>query len=79
MSQQPTQRQIELLWHTLGLRPDQRESYRNFFDAGPGHDDMPDLEALESAGLMGRCNPPSFVGMDAIFFFVTEEGKALAI
>lgn len=78
MSQQPTQRQIALLWHTLGLSPEQRQSYRNFFDADPAHHDMPDLEVLESAGLMGRRKPPSFVGRDSIFFFATEEGKALA-
>lgn len=79
MSQQPTQRQIELLWHTLGLCPEQRQSYRNFFDADLAHHDMPDLEALETAGLMARSKPPAFVRRDAIFFFVTEEGKALAI
>jgi hypothetical protein len=79
MSQQPTQRQIALLWHTLGLSPEQRQPYRNFFDADPGHHDMPDLEALETAGLMVRSKPPAFVRQDAIFFFVTEEGKALAI
>lgn len=79
MSQQPTKRQIELLWHALGLSSNQREPFRNFFHAGPGHWDMPDLEALETAGLMTRFKRPSFVEQDAIFFGATDEGKALAI
>lgn len=79
MSQQSTQRQIELLWHALGLSPQCREPFRNFFHAGPGHWDMPDLEALEAAGLMARTKRPAFVEQDAIFFCATEEGKVLAI
>ena len=75
----PTDRQIGLLHHTLGLRPDQREPYRNHFLAGPGHHDMPDLEALETAGLIKRTNPPSFCREQDILFCVTDAGKNLAI
>lgn len=44
----PTEQQIELLHHALGMRPGQREGRRNHFVAGPGHYDMANLEALES-------------------------------
>lgn len=74
-----TEKQLQLLWHTLGLRPDQIEPYRNFFDADPNHHDMPDLQVLECLGFMARSKTPAFVREGAIFFFVTEAGKRLAV
>ncbi|KVO11760.1 hypothetical protein [Burkholderia ubonensis] len=74
-----TTHQIELLHHTLGLRIDRRESYRNHFVAGPGHHDMPDLEALEGAGLMARVPSPKFLGPDDVVFMVTDDGFLLAL
>lgn len=77
--QTATPQQIDLLHHTLGLRVDRREPYRNYFVAGPGHHDMPDLEALESLGLMTRTRTPAFCNQSDIVFCTTEAGRALAI
>lgn len=74
-----TAEQLGLLHHTLGLRPDRREPFRNHFVAGPGHHDMPDLEALEAAGLMERGRTPTFCDQTDIVFLCTEAGKAYAI
>lgn len=74
-----TAQQIALLQHTLGLSVDQREPYRNYFVAGPGHHEMPDLEALEMLGLMCRIRTPAFCDTGAIVFATTDAGRALAI
>ncbi|WP_175762252.1 hypothetical protein [Burkholderia anthina] len=71
--------QIELLHHTLGLRPDCREPYRNHFVAGPGHHDMRDLEALEREGLMMRGRTPAFLDNGDVVFTTTDAGRELAI
>jgi hypothetical protein len=70
---------LHLLHHTLGLRPDHRESYRNHFVAGPGHHDQPDLEALELAGLMKRAPTPGFCEAADVVFVCTKAGKEYAI
>lgn len=77
--QAATEQQIALLQHTLGLSEHQRAPYRNYFVAGPGHQDMPDLEALESLGLMGRARTPAFCDQSAIVFCTTDAGRALAL
>ena len=74
-----TDQQLHLLHHTLGLNPERRESYRNYFVAGPGHHDMPDLEALETAGLMRRTRPPMFLERGDVVFRCTDVGKVFAI
>lgn len=74
-----TPQMLHLLHHTLGLRPDRRESFRNHFLAGPGHHDQPDLEALESAGLMRRVKTPAFCDRDDVTFVCTPAGKDYAI
>ena len=82
MNNKPTDAQVGLLWHTLGLRPDCRDSrhvYRNRFLAGPGHSDMPDLEALVAVGLMGSRKPPGFCDQSEILYFATEVGEKFAI
>lgn len=82
MNDKPTEAQVGLLWHTLGLRPDFRDSrrvYRNRFLAGPGHGDMPDLEALVALGLMGSRKPPAFCDQSEILYFATEAGEKFAI
>ncbi|CAI8768177.1 hypothetical protein [Pseudomonas serbica] len=81
MDKKPTEAQIGLLWHTLGLRPECRDSrhvYRNRFLAGPGHDDMPDLEALVALGLMGSRKPPAFCDQSEVLYFATAEGEKFA-
>ena len=82
MNNKPTDAQVGLLWHTLGLRTDCRDSrhvYRNRFLAGPGHSDMPDLEALVAVGLMGSRKPPGFCDQSEILYFATEVGESFAI
>ncbi|MGP4957913.1 hypothetical protein [Pseudomonas helleri] len=82
MDNKPTQTQIGLLWHTLGLRPECRDSrhvYRNRFLAGPGHDDAPYLDALVALGLMGSRKPPAFCDQSEILYFATKEGERFAI
>ncbi|WP_250538765.1 MULTISPECIES: hypothetical protein [unclassified Caballeronia] len=71
--------QIELLQHTLGLRVDRRESFRNHFVAGDGHTDMPHLEALERAGLMERRRSPRFLADGDIVFAATDAGHQAAL
>lgn len=79
MTEQCTQRQVELLHHTLGLSIDHRDPYRNHFVAGPGHHDMPDLEVLEALGLMARSPTPKFCADGDIVFRVTDAGRAVAL
>lgn len=74
-----TTRQIGLLHHTLGLNERTREPYRNHFVVGPGHHDMPDLLALEAAGLMERARRPGFLDGGDIVFRVTDAGIARAL
>lgn len=71
--------QLHLLHHSLGVRPDQREPYRNYFHAGPGHDDMPDLEDLERLELMKRGRTPAFCDQTDVVFHVTDAGRRLAL
>lgn len=74
-----TAHQIELLHHTLGVRPERREPHRNHFVAGPGHHDQADLEALEASGLMKRGRTPAFCDQTDVVFHVTDAGRAYAI
>lgn len=74
-----TPHMLHLLHHTLGLRPDRRESFRNHFLAGPGHHDQADLEALEVAGLMKRAKTPAFCDDGDVTFVCTDSGKDYAI
>ncbi|WP_250507641.1 hypothetical protein [Caballeronia sp. GAFFF3] len=71
--------QIELLQHTLGLRADRRESFRNHFVAGAGHHDMRHLEALEQAGLMERRTTPRFLDDGDTVFAATDAGHQAAL
>jgi len=74
--------QLGLLWHTLGLRPecrDSRHAYRNRFIAGSGHSDVTELEALVILGLMGRRKPPAFCDQSEFLYYATESGEKLAI
>lgn len=74
-----TANQLGLLHHTLGVNPERREPYRNHFVAGRGHSDLPDLEALVSAGMMARGAKPGFLAADDIVFRVTDAGRAYAL
>lgn len=74
-----TSNQLAVLHHTLGLRPNQRNAYRNHFVAGRGHHDTPHLEALVTAGLMVRVKTPGFLRDDDEVFSCTDLGKAYAL
>lgn len=74
-----TDRQLSILHHTLGLRPDRREPWRNHYLAGPGHHSQSDLDLLVRAGLMQRRTPPLFCAEGDVLFTCTEKGKALAV
>lgn len=79
MNAELSESQLHILHHTLGLTPERRDSYRNHFLAGPGHHDMPDLEALEAAGFVERRGAPKFCRENDIMFFVTDAGQTVAI
>lgn len=70
-----TPAQLHLLHHTLGVTPERRTPYRNHFVAGDGHHDMPDLLALEAAGLMKRSSTPKFCEQGDIVFTCTPAGQ----
>lgn len=74
-----TPEQIGLLHHTLGVTPERRQPYRNHFVAGDGHYAMPDLAALEAAGMMVRRPAPAFCDPGDIVFYVTEAGRYFAL
>lgn len=76
---QVTTEQVAILQHTLGLNEWCRSPFRNHYVAGPGHCDMPNLEALEASGLMLRHAAPSFCEPGDIVFVTTDAGRALAI
>lgn len=76
----PEVEDYSILHHTLGITdPDVSEPYRNHFVAGEGHNDMPAIERLVSAGLMQMVASPSFAAQGDLLFIVTEKGIKLAI
>ena len=81
-----TEREFEILGHSLGIHPktckgskrkkDKKlpeEFYRNRFIAGPGHTDFKVLISLEEKSLMARWSNPTT--LDQWTFFVTEIGE----
>jgi len=75
-----TQSDYKILHHTLGIsKPDVTEPYRNHFVAGAGHSDLPAIKRLCDDGLMMQSKTPEFFRKDDLVFFVTEEGKKIAI
>lgn len=77
-----TEKQLGLLWHTLGLcaeRSDRRSISRNYFLTSPGYDDANNLDVLVTAGLMTRGKPPAFCSQDEVVYRATEEGKQFAL
>jgi len=66
----PTEQELEILRHTLGLKRGD-VAYRNHFCADEGHDDMPILQSLETKGLMKRRSDPLAPGF---VFWATAQG-----
>lgn len=75
----PSKEQLEILWHTLGIRPEMRDPYRNHYVAGYGHHAMDVLTALVTLGLMAIGKTPAFCDAKDIVFYCTEAGKTVAI
>ncbi len=75
----PTQQQLNLLWHSLGLSAQNRQAYRNGFVASVNHHDYSDLKILEESGLMFLNRTPMFMSSDALVFTVTDAGKEVAL
>ncbi|MFV3379649.1 hypothetical protein [Pseudomonas sp. NY15354] len=73
-----TEKQLELLWHTLGLHPECRLSSRNHFLTSPGYDDANNLDVLVEAGLMTRGKAPAFCEPGDVVYRATPEGKQFA-
>lgn len=71
--------QLQLLHHTLGVNPERRNSYRNHFVAGPGHQDMEHLEVLVATGYMTRGYRPAFLEDDDVVFQCTDTGRTYAL
>lgn len=77
-----TEKQLGLLWHTLGLcadRSDRRNISRNHFLTSPGYDDSNNLDVLVAAGLMTRGKAPAFCSEDEVVYRATDEGKQFAL
>lgn len=77
-----TDAQLKLLWHTLGLSPndcDLRAVSRNHFLTGPDGNDARQLDELVSAGLMIVGKPPAFCPQDEVVYRATREGERFAI
>lgn len=74
-----TEKQLWLLWHTLGLNPGCRTSNRNYFVTSPGYDDANNFDVLVDAGLATRSKAPAFCDPDDVIYRATAEGKQLAL
>ena len=69
---QLTERHKEVLRHTLGLKKDGDDAWRNYFVASEGHSDMPVLNDLLAADYMVvRDNP----GGSGYLFRATDKGR----
>jgi hypothetical protein len=77
-----TEKQLGLLWHTLGLCPersDRRSISRNYLLTSPGYDDSNNLDVLVAAGLMTCGKAPAFCSQDEVVYRATDEGKQFAL
>ena len=67
-----TEQHKRLLRHTIGLKKDGDVSYRNYYVAGEGHDQMPALNELLAHDYMAvRDNP----GGSGYLFRATDKGR----
>ena len=69
---QLTERHKEVLRHTLGLKKDGDDAWRNRFVASEGHADMPTLNELLAADYMAVRDNPSGSGY---LFRATDKGR----
>ncbi|WP_256823448.1 MULTISPECIES: hypothetical protein [unclassified Pseudomonas] len=81
-TQTVSQEQLNLLWHTLGLSPDnryRRTVTRNHFLTSPGCDDGRHLDGLVAKGLMLCGKPPAFCPQDEVVYRATRDGEHFAL
>lgn len=75
----PTQEQLAILHHTIGVCEQVRMPYRNRYLAGPGHHSERDLEALVAGGLMIKRAAPAFCDPTDVLYMATEVGQKVAM
>lgn len=68
----------DILMHTLGLRDDRREPWRNYFVAGPRHHDRPLLLEAEQRGYMVRSGPCAILPASSELWQCTAAGRGRA-
>lgn len=75
-----TDKALRVLFHTLGLRPEQGKmrQYRNHYVAGPGHHSEAALDELEALGLVKRVKTPGFIPPDSVVYQATADGERVA-
>lgn len=73
-----TPRQKELARHALGLDGRRKQSYRNRFYAGPGHDDFSDWQRMVEDGMARMRGPDPGYRPDCAFW-LTREGAEAAL
>ena len=74
--------QLGLLWHTLSIRPEDRNRRtvtRNYFLTSPGYDDANNLDVLVAAGLMACGKPPAFCDQSEVVYRATQDGERVAL
>jgi hypothetical protein len=74
--------QLGLLWHTLGIRPEDRNRRtvtRNYFLTSPSYDDANNLDVLVAAGLMACGKPPAFCDQSEVVYRATQDGERVAL
>lgn len=74
-----TEKQLSLLWHTLGISPGCRATNRNYFLTSPGYDDANNLDVLVEAGLATRGKAPAFCDPGDVIYRATPDGKQFAL
>lgn len=73
-----TSRELEILWHALGVTPEKREPYRDHFVAGVGSADHDECVGLVHLGLMRPRGASPLTGGDDLFT-VTDAGRTFAL
>lgn len=71
-----TPAQKELARHALGLTSGRKQSYRNHFVAGPGHDDFEEWERMVAQGEAFKRKWSALADGDFIFILSREGANA---
>jgi hypothetical protein len=72
-----TPRQKELARHALGLPNKQKQSYRNYFSAGPRHPDYRDWMQMVEGGMAKVADPIPYATRDT--FWLVQKGARAAL